>query len=54
MTEIKVYLDGFNDRFVFALNCSALEQLNDPQLLYRRVKKAMDVLISDWEKAGKP
>lgn len=53
--DIKVHLNGFEDRFVFALRADDVELQADGSLILQdRVEKAKAVLWADWERAGKP
>jgi hypothetical protein len=52
--EFKAYLAGFEDRFVFAGTVTDRELAADPFVRMTRIHKVRDILIADWERAGKP
>ena len=51
-----VWLEGFKDRFVFALRVTdeEFERSLKSDLFDERIEKAKSVLLADWERAGKP
>ena len=51
--EYLVYLDGFKNRFAFALQFSYLEMCQ-PNDITAQIDWAKQIVKTDWIKAGKP